>query len=69
MRRASATVHFPFIEAGRPKPLCAAPHASLDWTTAPEKVTCPRCRQLLLGSVAGELAERGAERASGAQHA
>jgi hypothetical protein len=39
--------HFPCIEAGRVKPLCGVVHARVDWTTAPDKVTCPRCSTLL----------------------
>jgi hypothetical protein len=44
------SVHFPCIEAGLVRSLCGAVHAHVDWTTTPDKVTCPRCRMLLLSS-------------------
>lgn len=46
--------HFPYIEAGRVKPVCGAVHAHVDWTTAPDKVTCPRCRVLLRSTDGGD---------------
>jgi hypothetical protein len=44
------TIHFPCIEAGRVRPACGGVRATLDWTTAPDKVTCQRCRTILLES-------------------
>jgi hypothetical protein len=43
-------IHFPYIEAGRVRPVCGGLRANVEWTTAPEKVTCPRCKTLLRSS-------------------
>ena len=64
MARAAVTIHYPYIEAGRPRPLCGAARANLDWTTAAGKVTCVRCRELLRRSESAEPPRaRGAEAA------
>ncbi len=41
------TIHFPFIEAGRVRPICGEPRTEFDWTTKPHVVTCPHCHRLL----------------------
>ena len=50
-------IHYPCIEAGRVTPLCGGAHVHLEWTTAAEKVSCWRCRELLRRSEAAELAQ------------
>ena len=47
-------IHFPCMEAGRVRPVCGAARGHVDWTTAPEKVTCPRCRALVSSSEGDE---------------
>jgi hypothetical protein len=47
-------IHFPCVEAGRVRPVCGVVHAHVEWTTAPAKVTCPRCKTLLRSSDPGE---------------
>ena len=41
------SIHFPFIEAGRVRPICGEPRMEADWTTKPHVVTCPHCQKLL----------------------
>ena len=41
------SIHFPFIEAGRVRPICGEPRTEFDWATKPHVVTCPHCHQLL----------------------
>ena len=41
------STHFPFMEAGRVRPICGEPRMEADWTTNPNAVTCPHCHRLL----------------------
>ena len=41
------SIHFPFIEAGRVRPICGEPRTEFDWATKPHVVTCPHCQKLL----------------------
>lgn len=43
-------IHFPYVEAGRVRPVCGAIHTHAEWTTAPDRVTCRRCLALLQSS-------------------